>query len=396
MEKKLIILLITITVTFLTKSQVDPDINLNITQVVRRHGYPCTNHKVITEDGYIIQMQHIPHGPNNPLREGEQRPAVYLQHGVVDSSFTWFMCQPYESLGYILADAGFDVWAGNVRGNIYGMEHVHLSPDSDAFWNFSFQEMMIYDFPANTEYILNQTKLSQISYVGHSQGGGMLLGGLSLLPEMQDKFSSIVLLAPASYEEHQSSILLEVLATLDTAEFLEMFGYQDFLPQTWWLKLIADTICAAWPSICENVLFLITGTDPGNLNQTRMPVIINHTPAGTSTKNMMHWSQLVFTNRWQMFDYGKQGNIEMYGVDPPPEFPAERITHPISFYFGGKDSLVTQANWEMLFAKLSPDVDHEVTVIDKYEHMDMLWALDAYKILNPNVVADLKKNQKTN
>ena len=32
---------------------------------------------------------------------------VLLQHGLIDSSFTWIVNEPYESLGYILADVGF-------------------------------------------------------------------------------------------------------------------------------------------------------------------------------------------------------------------------------------------------------------------------------------------------
>ena len=64
---------------------------------------------------------------------------------------------PSESLAYILADSGFDVWLGNNRGTTYSREHVNYTIHDKEFWDFSFHEMGVYDLPAEIDYILNIT-----------------------------------------------------------------------------------------------------------------------------------------------------------------------------------------------------------------------------------------------
>lgn len=52
-----------------------------------------------------------------------------------------------QSLPFVLADNGFDVWLGNVRGNHYSRAHATLSPEKRHYWDFSFDEMIKRDLP---------------------------------------------------------------------------------------------------------------------------------------------------------------------------------------------------------------------------------------------------------
>jgi hypothetical protein len=70
---------------------------------------------------------------------------------------------------------------GNNRGNKYSKssEFLHTKDsEKSKFWDFSFEEMGIFDLPAIYAYILLQNS-SKIIFFGHSQGTAQMLAGLS-------------------------------------------------------------------------------------------------------------------------------------------------------------------------------------------------------------------------
>ena len=101
-------------------------------------------------------------------------------------------------MAFFFADAGFDVWMNNSRGNKFSREHKYLDPDIDKeYWDFSFYELGKYDLPAVFDFILTKTSLNNLTYIGHSQGTSSLLVALCTNPDFfRDKINLAVFLAP--------------------------------------------------------------------------------------------------------------------------------------------------------------------------------------------------------
>lgn len=58
-------------------------------------------------------------------------------HGVMSTPDHFLINGKNSSLGFMLADAGYDVWLGCTRGNSHARRHKTLDPDKGAqFWKY--------------------------------------------------------------------------------------------------------------------------------------------------------------------------------------------------------------------------------------------------------------------
>ena len=74
-------------------------------------------------------------------------------HGFLSSSDSFIINDENKALAFVLANRGYDVWLGNNRGNKHGKKHVLYTSKDIEFWNFSFEEMALYDLPAAFSYV---------------------------------------------------------------------------------------------------------------------------------------------------------------------------------------------------------------------------------------------------
>lgn len=294
------------------------------------------------------------------------------------------MNPPYSGLVFILSDHGYDVWLGNNRGNGYSMDNIYYTPNDDEFWDFSFDEMGKYDWPSQIDYVLNYTGAQKITYIGHSEGTIQAFIGFLLYPSYVEKINIYIALAPVAYVYYIESLLIQAMAAFDAAELYQLLGIQEFdLPGA--IAIFLPGVCAASPQLCEFDVSLICGPTT-YLNNSRMSYYANYEPNPTSVKNMVHWTQGVQENVFQMYDYGDKGNMQHYNQSTPPKYDLTKFPTnlPTALFCGGEDYLADPKDVQHLLALLpvTPYVHYEPT----YAHEDPLIGDNAYQRIYPLIL----------
>ncbi|GMF50029.1 unnamed protein product [Phytophthora fragariaefolia] len=384
-------------------SEVDSDAGLNTAQIIQARGYEVELHKITTADRYVLTMHRIPKSYDE-VQSGSaaaaNKPVVILQHGLLDSSYTWVLNYRDQSLAFILADLGYDVWLGNNRGTTWSKEHLDYSTDDDRFWDFTWEDMGKYDLPAMIKGALSVSGQSTLSYVGHSEGTTQAFVGFTHDQELAKSVSYFGALTPVAWTGDATSPIVVSMAKTYMDTWAQVFGMKEFLPNNPLLQnLLGSTVCAWADEVCDG-FFDIIGGPSDNVNSSRVHVYVTQTPAGTSAKNMAHYAQGIRDNTFASYDYGcscdpNQGiegcseseceNKTRYGTLDPPSFPIQKMVYPrTGFYNGAQDTLATQAD----INKLRAGLPSGTIVFDKtinFGHIDFTWAANAHE----NVYNDL-------
>ncbi|KAK9505162.1 hypothetical protein O3M35_009276 [Rhynocoris fuscipes] len=201
-------------------------------------------------------------------------PPVIFQHGFVSASDTILSQGRNVGLGFLLAQAGYDVWLPDLRGGWYSHEHLKYKTTDPKFWDFTFHEMGYYDVPAAIDKILDVTGYKQVFFIGHSMGCTVFFVMASLRPEYDRKVRAAVMLAPVAYTP-----TLQELKSKSFRSFLQeaepFYNYvigrsvYELFPRGYQSISIVRALCSPSPiqNLCFDIVALGFGENRRNLNR---------------------------------------------------------------------------------------------------------------------------------
>ncbi|KAK9077380.1 hypothetical protein SSX86_005717 [Deinandra increscens subsp. villosa] len=348
--------------------------------LIETQGYMCEEHKVTTKDGYILSLQHIPGGRDGTKAD---KPPVLLQHGVLMDGGTWVLNSRDESLGFILADGGFDVWIANTRGTNFSRGHTSLSPSDPAYWEWSWDELVAYDLPASIRFVHDQTG-QNLHYIGHSLGTLIAFSAFSK-DQTLNMLRSAVLLSPIAYLGQMSSTLARAGADAFLGETMYWLGVHEFAPRGEAVAGLLSVICMNPGSDCSDLMTSFTGPNCC-VDSSMTDRFLEHEPQSTSTKNMIHLAQMIRTGTITMYDYGNANDNERhYGQATPPVYDMGSIPKDFPMYlsYGGADELSDVQDVKTLLESVK-DHDQDKLVVqykEDYAHADFVFAVNAKEVV---------------
>ncbi|KAG0203100.1 cholesterol esterase [Mortierella sp. GBA30] len=419
----------------------------NVQEMLRFWNYPVQEHLVRTQDNYLLGVHRITHGrqsasakgivPNPPedivrllrengvplaaetreayisrnkhdKREQEEdlevdlnqkftknikeedyiKPVVLLYHGFMMCSEVW-LCNLDEerNLAFVLAEAGYDVWLGNARGNKYSLKHMFLKPHEKKFWEFSMDELALFDMPDTIDYILGRTGAPSLVYIGFSQGTAQAFASLSINPDLNDKISLFIALAPATTPPGlENGVVNAVVKAAPNVIYLLLGRKTPLTAALFWQNLLHPTSYATLIDLSVKFLF---GWNSRSMSLVQKAVSYQHLYSFTSVRILVHWFQIIRTQVFQMYDdvQPRVPYLSSTRSHCPHPFPTNQISTPIAIFYGGNDTLVD-------IQALITDLPEVVGVweVPNYEHLDFLWAEGLDKHVYPQILQLLESH----
>ncbi|CAG7829506.1 unnamed protein product [Allacma fusca] len=367
------------------------DFNFALTapQLIVKNGYKVEIHRVFTPDGYILEAHRIP---------APGRPVVFAYHGMMQSSRDFLMNSGRKAFAYKMADAGYDVWLGNARGNSYSRRHTYLKTDTYAFWDYSVDEIIEYDVPAYIDYVLAVTGQGKINWVGYSLGSAVMFGLMSTKPAYNDKVNLFFSLGTTAYVGRSKSPLLRIIAPLENLQekISNLVNHGEYLPQFFFpiMRTLFPLFC--YPEaklnlvgICSFFLFVVAGFNKPQANPSILPLMLGGTPSSVSVKMLGQWYQWINSGKFTHYDYGRVGNLKRYNSPSPPAYDLTKVNVKTVNIWAENDWLSVPSDVRSVVMEL-PNVIANVRIdMDTFNHLDFIYAKDADRLVYDKILGFL-------
>ncbi|KAH7939652.1 hypothetical protein HPB52_015546 [Rhipicephalus sanguineus] len=341
-------------------------------ELIKYQGYPCEISYATTDDGYVLEVDHVPHGregsPYSAYDQVTPRFPVLFLPAFTSASDMWFLNPPSLSPGkcFLLVDRGFDVWSMNSREAKPYSNHTTVSQKEPKYWRWSFDEIGRYDVAACVDHVLKATGAPKLTIVALSQGAAITMVFLSTRPEYNDKLA------------------------LDPLSRGAYVGAGNVAQR------VFSRLCeVATGRLCSAVVTVTLLSSPLQLNKTRMPMYVGHWPRGTSAQNMRHYHQMYKAKNFVMYDHGVMENRRRYGQMTPPAYPLENIKTPIAVFSSEGDLIADTQDVADLLTRLGSNVIlHRVVPEKKFGHLDFAIGHNANGFLH-NIAMDVIQQHAT-
>ncbi|KAI9647337.1 hypothetical protein NHQ30_003722 [Ciborinia camelliae] len=173
-------------------------------------------------------------GPSRSISTNPNRKPKYpilMIHGLLQSSGA-YCTNDDHSLAFYLCKQGYDIWLGNNRCG-FKPEHTLLTYSDPRMWAWNIRQMGVMDLPALTSRVLSETGFSKLALIAHSQGTTQTFVALAKeqRPELGEKLSVFCALAPAAYAGPLiGKAYFKFMRVISPSFFRIIFGIHAFIP----------------------------------------------------------------------------------------------------------------------------------------------------------------------
>ncbi|KAF2836553.1 alpha/beta-hydrolase [Patellaria atrata CBS 101060] len=357
--------------------------------------------------------------PDSQKSDNKRYP-VLLVHGLLQSAGA-YCTNDDESLAFYLAKSGYDVWLGNNRCG-FRPRHNLLKYEDPRMWAWNIRQMGVMDLPALISRVLTETGFPKLALVSHSQGTTQSFVALAKeqRPDIGEKISVFCALAPAAYAGPLiGKAYFKFMRIVSTNMFRVIFGIHAFIP--FMMTMHATLPASFYGAMGYRVFaFLFNWTDARWERDLRAR-LFQFAPVYVSAESMRWWlgrncfakhKCILATREERRIEDEEDGETEdkeneeyfkeqkMHPSERKnPEDESETPHHhrkyawyderapPFALWVAGSDDLVDGRRLLRRFERgREPYVDVvHAKIIEGYEHLDVLWAIDAMEKVGKEV-----------